>query len=114
MKNYNVLALLFFLFGCASGHCGRDGEVVKMSSLKEKIFVYKYDSSKQCEEKKGVDLNDMAKELSDIKIFSMTKKNDNQIRVQVCGALTGHANVYEIKAKDLIKAKALGFKKWTF
>jgi hypothetical protein len=104
----------FLLLGCASNHCGRDGKATKMDSARQKIFVYKYDGSKQCEENTGTDLEKMSEELSGIKIFSMSKKSDGQIRVQVCGALTGMANVYEIAAKDLPKAEALGFKKWDF
>ncbi len=115
MKTYSVLVLFFFfLFGCASGHCGRGGRIVKMSNLKEKVFIYKYDNSKQCEKETGIDIGDMAKELKGMKIFSMFNKNDGQHRIQVCGALTGYANIYEIHAKDLAKAEGLGFKKWTF
>lgn len=106
--------LLFFTFGCASGHCGRDGKPQDANQEKKKIFIYKYDGSKQCEEHTGTDIDDMRTELLGIKIFSMSKKSDGQMRVQVCGALTGKANVYEISAKDLSKAEALGFKKWNF
>jgi len=102
------------MFGCASGHCGRDGKAVNVSSSKLKVFVYKYDGSKQCEKGTGTELKSMAAELSSIKVFSMSKKSDGQIRVQVCGALTGMANVYEISSADLAKAEALGFKKWSF
>ena len=115
MKNI----ILFFILssiavGCASGHCGRDGKAVEMDASKLKIFVYKYDGSKQCEQGTGTDLKTMSAELSSVKIFSMSKKSDGQMRVQVCGALTGMANVYEISAADLAKAESLGFKKWSF
>ena len=56
----------------------------------------------------------MATELSEIKIYSIEKMSDGQSRVQVCGALTGYANVYKIKAENLPLAEALGFKKWDF
>lgn len=115
MKNLFVyLIFSSFVLGCASGHCGRDGKAVTVNSAKLKIFVYKYDGSKQCEQGTGTDLKAMAAELSSIKVFSMSKKSDGQIRVQVCGALTGMANVYEISSGDLAKAEALGFKKWSF
>jgi hypothetical protein len=115
MKNL----LIYFVFsclvlGCASGHCGRDGKAVRVNSAKLKIFVYKYDGSKQCEQGTGTDLKTMGAELSSMKVFSMSKKSDGQIRVQVCGALTGMANVYEISSADFAKAEALGFKKWSF
>ncbi|MGH1468958.1 MAG: hypothetical protein ACRBBP_08790 [Bdellovibrionales bacterium] len=109
-----ILSTVLFSAGCVSGHCGRDGKAVKMDKAKQKVLIYKYDGSKQCEEKTGADLDEMAKELSGLKIFSMSKKSDGQMRVQVCGALTGRANVYEVSAKDLPKAEALGFKKWNF
>ena len=109
-----ILVCCAFLFGCASGHCGRDGKAVSLDGSKQKVFVYKYDGSKQCEDKPGADLKSMSAELSGVKVFSMSKKSDGQIRVQVCGALTGMANVYEITEADLAKAEALGFKKWSF
>jgi len=116
VKNILILLLLMpsLFLGCASGHCGRDGKAVKMNSAKLKIFVYKYDGSKQCEQGTGTDLKTMSAELSSLKVFSMSKKSDGQMRVQVCGALTGMANVYEISSGDLAKAEALGFKKWSF
>lgn len=118
-KAFVFLSFLVFSFnlalgGCASGHCGRDGKAVQMDLSKKKVFVYKYDGSKQCDETPGLALKEMAADFSGVKIFSMDKKNDGQIRVQVCGALTGMANVYEISAKDLPKAEALGFKVWSF
>lgn len=109
-----IFVLTSLVMGCASGHCGRDGKAVTMDSAKLKIFVYKYDGSKQCEPGTGTELKTMSAELSSVKIFSMSKKSDGQIRIQVCGALTGMANVYEISSGDLAKAEALGFKKWSF
>ena len=115
MKNlFLILILSNFIFGCAVGHCGRNGKHVQRDASKVKIFVYKYDGSKQCEPGGGVDVKTMSQELSSLKVFSMAKKRDGQIRIQVCGALTGMANVYEIAASDLSKAEALGFKKWSF
>lgn len=114
MKLFFSLMFCFVLTGCASGHCGRDGKVMKMDKSTQKVFIYKYDGSKQCEQGTGAELDSMASELTGIKVFSMSKKSDGQIRVQVCGALTGVANVYEVSLKDLPKAEALGFKKWNF
>jgi len=80
----------------------------------KKILVFKYDGSRQCEPDSGVSENTMSKELTEVKVYSAEKKSDGQPRVQVCGALTGYANVYKIKAENLPLAEALGFKKWDF
>lgn len=99
--------------GCANGHCNRQGKPDIPDDMR-KILVFKYDGSRQCEPDSGVPENEMAKELSEIKVYSVEKKSDGQPRVQVCGALTGYANVYKIKAENLPLAEALGFKKWDF
>ena len=108
------LALFFlFLVGCSHGHCNRNGDPSVINMMR-KISVYKYDGSKQCEPKSGEPEDKMASQLLDIKIYSMKKQSDGQPRVQVCGALTGTTNVYEIRQKDLALAETLGFKKWDF
>jgi len=111
-KFYFIFTLLFI--GCVSGHCNKDGKPQTMNEKMSKVLVYKYDGSKQCEEATGKDLNDMSKELGSIKIYSSEKKNDGQIRIQVCGALTGMTNTYLIAQEDLEKAETFGFKKWDF
>jgi len=108
---YSLLVLA--VSACASGHCNKQGKPDLPDDLK-KILVFKYDGSKQCEANSGVSEKAMAKELSEIKVYSSNKMNDGQPRIQVCGALTGYANVYKIKAKNLPLAEALGFKKWDF
>ncbi len=113
LKKFYFIFILLFI-GCVSGHCNKDGKPQTMDEKSQKVLVYKYDGSKQCEEGKGVDLDVMAKELGSIKIYGSEKKNDGQIRVQVCGALTGMTNAYKISMADLEKAEVLGFKKWDF
>lgn len=115
MKFYISLCWLFLLVisGCSHGHCNKNGDPSVMNEMR-KIWVYKYDNSKQCEPKTGVSEKEMASQLLDIKIYSMKKQSDGQPRVQVCGALTGSTNAYEIKQKDLPLAETLGFKKWDF
>lgn len=107
------LFMCLFTLGCANGHCNRQGKPDLPDDLK-KVLVFKYDGSKQCEPKSGVSEKEMAKQLSEIKVYSAKKMSDGQPRVQVCGALTGYANVYKIKAKNLPLAEALGFKRWDF
>jgi len=77
-----------------------------------KVKVYKSDGSLQCGMGKKIPLETMEKELKGIQIFSKSNRNDGLMRIQVCGAPTGDANVYEIKKEDLEKAVKLGFKQW--
>ena len=56
----------------------------------------------------------MAKELKGIPIVSSTKKSDGLMHIQVCGSLTGMANVFEIPNKYLKQTETKGFKKWSF
>ncbi|MBY0451380.1 MAG: hypothetical protein K2P92_00005, partial [Bdellovibrionaceae bacterium] len=77
-----------------------------------RVFVYKPDGSLQCGQGSRITPEDMKKELGAIKVFSSENKSDGMMRIQVCGAPTGMANVYEIDQKDLEAALKLGFKKW--
>src|SRR5690606_22862206 len=76
------------------------------------ILVAKSDGSRQCEEKSGISLVEMEKQLKGIKVYSRSTQSDGLMRIQVCGASTGRLNVYEIDAANLAKAKSLGFKEW--
>lgn len=89
-------------------------ENIQNKVVTKTVLVFKYDGSKQCGEGKEITLDTMSRQLQDIKIVSMTKKHDAMMRIQVCGAPTGHANVYEISDKDLKKAESYGFKLWKF
>lgn len=113
IRKFYFLFILLFI-GCVSGHCNKEGKPQTMNEKMNKVLVYKYDGSKQCDEEKGRELDDMEKDLKGIKVYSSEKRNDGQIRVQVCGALTGMTNTYLIAKEDLEKAEASGFKKWDF
>lgn len=129
-NRFVVLAATVLLFGgCAQGHCRRKAEppppaqpvsspaadTGSMSkSSEDHIFVYKYDGSLQCKAGKGESVESMAKELKGLRIFSSEKKSDGLMHIQVCGSITGKANVYEIESKNLKAAQRLGFKKWNF
>jgi hypothetical protein len=128
------------LMGCVAGNCRRDGTLVNpqpaasanapvetaaakpeekpgqgsFPPVEKRVFVYKYDGSKQCGAAAGVSPEVMAKELQGIKVFSKENKMDGLMHIQVCGAATGKANVFEIKAEDLAKAQAKGFQEWKF
>ena len=115
--------LILFLVGCTSHPCKieerRDvaaNVVEKGSSVKKdltsRVFVYKADGSLQCGQGSKIELSTMRKELGSIEVFSSENKHDGMMRIQVCGAATGYANVYEINQKDLEAALKVGFKKW--
>jgi hypothetical protein len=56
----------------------------------------------------------MAKQLKNIKILTQEKKNDGMMRIQMCGAPSGVANVFEIEQKNLKKAIKMGFREWKY
>jgi hypothetical protein len=125
MGKYRMIKVLFlFLFSvsvmaCSNKPCrevNMDGvpENIQATSEAKNILVYKYDGTKQCGEGQEITLDAMSRQLRDVKIVSMSKKHDGMMRIQVCGAPTGHANVYEISEKDLVKAKSYGFLPWKF
>jgi len=125
-----ALLLSVLMFGCSQGHCRRKQDVPAAAAPVEappepatkaaadhnpgRVMVYKYDGSLQCGKGKPVAVDVMAKELAGIQIFSSVKKPDGMMHIQVCGSITGMTNVYEIASKDLKKAEAKGFQKWSF
>lgn len=125
-----LLLLLGFAAGCASGNCYQhrkatnktafinpkdgDRDVKKVDLEKKRTFVFKYDGTKQCGMGKKVSLSKMAKQLEGIQVYSSKEKTDGLMRIQVCGAPTGHANVFEISVKDLAEAQKRGFNPWRF
>ena len=124
-----VFSLMTLAAGCVQGHCRRKqeaptpiptGEAPPEPAAKPsadtngRVQVFKYDGSLQCGAGKAIAPETMAKDLGGIKVFSMIKKADGLMHIQVCGSNTGMANVFEISEKDLKKAEAKGFKKWSF
>ena len=134
MRIFGIMTLALAFSACAEGHCRHMGgnaapqenlpaaEAAPMGATasetrpagEDHIFVYKYDGSLQCKRGKVIPLEVMAKDLAGIEIFSMKKKNDGMMHIQVCGSITGRANVFEIPANALGLAEKRGFKKWTF
>ena len=113
---------------CVSGHCRRKNEpppapqavnatpaapVAAKPANGDNVYVYKYDGSLQCGMGKPVALDAMVKELAGIPVVSSEKKRDGLMHIQVCGSITGMANVYEIPAKFQKQAEAKGFKRWS-
>lgn len=111
--------LIFFAVACTTGHCRRDGSQVETPVLtkpslhpereKTTVLVSRPDQSQQCGIAPGVSLEEMAKDLGDIKIISSEKRSDGLLRIQACGTPTGLHNIYEIDGVDLEKAQSLGF-----
>ena len=128
VRTWGVLLLvLTFAMACSQDHCRRKveakgtavpvdagGDAASKPTLNERVLIYKYDGSLQCGMGKAIPLETMAKELSGIQIFSSVKKRDGLMHIQVCGSITGMANVFEIPTKNLKQAEAKGFKKWSF
>lgn len=114
LKLFIFLIIIFLLSACTTGHCPPKGS--KTSSTRSKVWVYKYDQSKQCQKTEGVSLDVMAKELAEHKIYvhESKKEYDGLMRVQVCGAYTGLANLFLINISDIDKALAQGFQQWDF
>ena len=118
--------LILLTIGCAEGHCRRQAQAPADAtplpsstentspSAEEHVFVYKYDGSLQCGMGKAIAVDSMAKELGGIPISSSVKKSDGLMHIQVCGSISGKANVYEIPTTFLKQAESKGFKKWTF
>lgn len=114
------------LGACASGNCRKNqahetaakapasSEAIMTAKPMDRVRVFKYDGSLQCNQGEGTPVEVMQRELKDIQVYRSEKTSDGQMRIQRCGSLTGQANVYEIDRKDLDQAKKLGFQLWTF
>jgi hypothetical protein len=120
VKNILLLIGLVFLVGCTTGNCrsqkGPNSDInpAREVLVTEKIKVFKYDGSLQCETGKAISLAEMQKELQGIEVFGSENKSDGLMRIQVCGSPTGRANVYEINKKDLQTVLDKGFRVWTY
>ena len=125
MKKY--LGILVFLTACSSGNCRSQMESsaalnpnpeaqskATAAAVTERMKVFKYDGSLQCGMGAGKPVNEMAKELSGVRIYSSENKPDGLMHIQACSTPTGRANVYEIDKSSLEAAKKKGFKEWTF
>ena len=91
-----------------------ESPMTKSDSVADRVKVYKYDGSLQCAMGKAIPLEEMQKELKDIKVYSAKNKHDGLMHIMVCGSPTGKANVYEIDRVHLQNALKKGFKEWTF
>jgi hypothetical protein len=81
-------------------------------SVADKIKVYKPDGSLQCDMGKPISIDDMKKELKNLRVYSEVKLHDGKMRVQLCGTPTGQCNVFEIHRDDLQEAVKLGYSEW--
>lgn len=110
-----LISVLFFM-GCATGHCPREGDKVihPADEVNRRVWVYKYDNSKQCEPDSGIDPETMLKDFNGIKVWETQKKNDGQPRVQFCGAYTGNAMLFLVEKKDVSILKTKGYEIWDF
>ena len=75
------------------------------------VFVYKVDGSLQCGGGTKVTAEVMEKNrLEGIRVISRKSQDDGRMHSQVCGAPTGHINVFEIPEGQLPTALARGFR----
>lgn len=129
-----LLGFIVVLAACSTTHCPRKDKIPKLPSqspildkhgqliapsdepkkIERRVYVFKYDGSRQCGQGTVILPKRMARELNGIKLYSQESKNDGLMHVQVCGAPTGKANVYEIDESQLDKAKKRGFQQWNF
>lgn len=113
---YPFLFVIIFLFlnACTHGHC--PNPLTKGKKVESKIWVYKYDKSKQCSSTAGVSIESMLNEfkIMDVKVYESQKKYDGLLRIQACGAFTGLANMFLIQKTDLDKVASRGFQQWDF
>jgi hypothetical protein len=122
-----ICGVILLTFGCTTGNCRsqkikqeqaegptpvKENKLIPPPSVSERVKVYKLDGSLQCAQGKRVELKDMQNDLKDIKVYKSFSENDGMMRIQMCGAPTGNANVYEIDRENLKAALALGFKEW--
>lgn len=124
MKRLLLAIPLFLILGaCTHGNCRAQKPAEPTATANEasmtsspatdRVKVHKADGSLQCGQGKAIPVEEMQKQLKDIKVFSAANKNDGMMRIQVCGSPTGNSNVYEIDRKDLEAALKAGFKEWT-
>lgn len=111
--HYCLGLLILGMFGCTLGHCPRR---YALQDKSPKIWIFKYDKSRQCYRKEGISLQSMQKELENlqVRIFMSKKKYDGLIRTQTCGTYTGRANLYLIYQSDFKKVQNQGFEKWSY
>ncbi len=112
-----TFCLIFFfnaVVACTHGHCPQ--EKTKNQPKTSKVWVYKYDQSKQCDLKPGTSLEVMSADFKtmNVTVYESKKKYDGLMRIQACGAFTGLANLFLIEKSDLEKVESRGFQLWDF
>jgi hypothetical protein len=97
----SALLMIISLAGCNETEPGIGGN----------LKVAKSDLSLQCQPDSGIPLEEMQMELvnAGIDVLCAQTGSDGRAYVSVCGAPTGRANIYEIRASNLQDAEALGF-----
>lgn len=110
-----ILFVFNLLMACTHGHCPQTNTSTKDPKA-TKVWVYKYDQSKQCDKKPGTSIEVMLKDFKDmsITVYESKKQYDGLMRIQACGAFTGLANVFLIQKEDLNKAVSRGYQTWDF
>lgn len=120
LRNFKIYLLFFLIFNllaCVSGHCPSEyahSDPRTVKSRSSRVWVFKYDNSKQCEPESGISKEKMLEEFKNIKVWDTQQKNDGQPRVQFCGAYTGNANLFLVDKKDALILKSRGYEVWDY
>lgn len=77
------------------------------------IWVQKPDGSLQCGMGGAESLEEGARKLKEagVETHASEKRNDGQMRIQLCGSPTGDHNAYRISESDLGEARKVGYRR---
>lgn len=115
MKKIYIWGVLpFILFACVSAEQNSDNrrwDVKVSTSGSGRIWVWKYDGSRQCDSPAQITPEGMARELKGrgIMVYEFRKGSDGMVYPSVCGAKTGATVELEIDHADLEKVQRVGF-----
>ena len=114
LKILTMLLASFFLTSCATEQKPPEKKwEVKVKTLGEpKIWVWKSDGSKQCQEPAKFTPEDAAEQLRTlgVLVYQSRKGTDGLMHASVCGGATGATVELEIGRVDYQKAVSLGFR----
>ncbi len=103
-----IIFITVLYIGCNGGYSAPDVNTTHYA------YVFKSDNSKQCDTESGISLEEMAQELTGIKIIDQIKGIDDKQYTASCGTATGRINIYKIAKQDTAFAINKGFAELPF